>query len=131
MADIIYFDKVQTKGRPKLVLNAKGKEMVENLASILCTDEEIASILGVTVETLQNKDNCDTFLELKKKGKNKGTSSIRRKQFEAAMKGNVTMLIWLGRNYLNQSENIPEDNDEVTKALDKVAEAIERVRQSE
>ena len=130
MADTIYLDKVATKGRPKYVFNAKGKEMVENLATILCTDEEIASILGVTVEILQNKDNYDTFMELKKKGRDKGKSSIRRKQYEVAMKGNVTMLIWLGRNYLDQKENVVDDEN-VNDALDKVAQAIEKVRRSD
>lgn len=131
MTDTTYFDKVQTKGRPKFVLNDRGKKMIEDLATILCTDEEIASVMGTNIEILQNDANYDTFMELKKRGRDKGKSSLRRKQFEVAMKGNATMLIWLGRNYLNQTDNIGDDTDDVTKALDKVTMAIEKVRQSD
>ena len=31
-------------------------------------------------------------------------TSLRRAQFELAMKGNPTMLIWLGKQYLGQKE---------------------------
>ena len=31
-------------------------------------------------------------------------TSLRRAQFELAMKGNPTMLIWLGKQYLGQNE---------------------------
>ena len=128
----LYFDKVATKGRPKYILNDKGKEMVENLATILCTDEEIASILGTTIEILQSKDNYDTFMELKKKGRDKGKSSLRRKQYEVAMKGNVTMLIWLGRNYLDQYEKIETTDDAETKSqLNSIVEAIDKIRERE
>lgn len=32
-------------------------------------------------------------------------TSLRRAQFELAMKGNPTMLIWLGKQYLGQNEH--------------------------
>jgi hypothetical protein len=31
-------------------------------------------------------------------------SGVRRKQFELAMKGNTGMLVWLGKQWLGQSE---------------------------
>lgn len=110
MANELYFEKVKTKGRPKTVLNEKGKKTIEDLSTILCTDEEIASILGVSVETLQSKDNLDTFLECKKKGNSQGKASLRREQYKLAMKGNCNMLIWLGKQYLGQKDH-PEAND--------------------
>lgn len=123
-----YFDKEATAGRPIYVLNEFGLTTIEKLASVFCTDEEIASFMGVTVETLLNSKNKDAFLEYKKKGLDTGKATLRRKQFELGMKGNCTMLIWLGRNYLNQSENIEEDNTDVKNALNKVADAIAKVR---
>lgn len=108
-----YFNKEATAGRPLLILNEFGLETIEKLASVFCTDEEIASFMGVTVETLLNSKNKDAFLEYKKKGLDTGKATLRRKQFELGMKGNCTMLIWLGRNYLNQSEKI----EEITKDL--------------
>ena len=77
-----YFDKVMTKGRPKYVLNDAGKKQIEDLATILCTDTEIASIMGVSVDTLQSIDNLSAFAECKEKGREKGKASLRRKQYE-------------------------------------------------
>ena len=132
MADTKYFDKIQTKGRPKFVLNEAGKKLVVDLATVLCTDEEIASIMETTVETLQSKDNYSSFLECKKKGVNKGKGSLRRKQYELAMKGNCTMLIWLGRNYLDQKETIEKIDDEETKSqLKQITDAMAKIRERE
>lgn len=103
------FDKVKTRGRPKLVLNETGKAVIINLSSIMCTDEEIAACLGVTVETLQNKDNNAAFLECKEKGIGNGRKSLRRIQFEIAKKGNATMAIWLGKQWLGQKEKIDDE----------------------
>lgn len=103
------FEKVKTRGRPKLVLNETGKAVIINLSSIMCTDEEIAACLGVTVETLQNKDNNDAFLECKEKGAGNGRKSLRRIQFEIAKKGNATMAIWLGKQWLGQKEKIDDE----------------------
>jgi hypothetical protein len=36
------------------------------------------------------------------KGRDKGRGSLRRKQYQLALQGNPTMLIWLGKQWLNQ-----------------------------
>ena len=41
----------------------------------------------------------------------RGRISLRRKQFEVAMNGNVAMLIWLGKQYLGQADKIEEKVD--------------------
>lgn len=105
------FDKIKTRGRPKLVLNETGKAVIINLSSIMCTDEEIAACLGVTIETLQNKDNIVAFLECKEKGTGNGKKSLRRIQFEIAKKGNATMAIWLGKQWLGQKDPENEKTD--------------------
>jgi hypothetical protein len=86
------------RGRPKKFVDL---ELVERLASIQCTHSEIASTLGVSVDTLQrNKD----FAVVYKRGAEGGRKSLRRMQFESANKGNVVMQIWLGKQYLGQSD---------------------------
>ncbi len=119
-----FFDKVKTKGRPKLVLNATGIDAIVKMAEIMCTDEEIASVLGTTVATLQNADNRDTFLECKQKGNANGKKSLRRIQFDIAKNGNATMAIWLGKQYLGQKETLTEGDEAVGKALSKICEEI-------
>ena len=45
-----------------------------------------------------------TFADYYKQKKGHGKIAIRRKQFQTAMEGNVSMLIWLGKNWLDQSD---------------------------
>lgn len=73
--------------------------LVEKLASIHCTMEEIASICNCSVDTLERR-----FAETIKVAKDKGRSSLRRYQWEGAQKGNPAMLIWLGKQLLGQKD---------------------------
>lgn len=73
--------------------------LIEKLASIHCTMEEIASVCNCSVDTLERR--C---ADLIKKAKDKGKSSLRRLQWEGAQKGQVAMLIWLGKQLLGQKE---------------------------
>lgn len=99
-----FFTEVKTKGRPRMELNKQGIETIKSLARIQCTDEEIASVLGVSVDTLTRPHNKELFEEAKRSGKQEGRASLRRMQFKQAEAGNSTMLIWLGKQYLEQSE---------------------------
>lgn len=83
--------------RPKLQID---ESLVEKLASIHCTMEEIASVCSCSVDTLERR-----FAEVIKKARAKGKSSLRRLQWENAQKGNVSMQIWLGKIILGQVEN--------------------------
>ena len=95
-------DKPQ-RGRPKKFIDL---ELVEKLAHIQCTYPEIASTLGVSVDTLlRHKEFTATF----KRGAEGGRKSVRRMQFESANRGNVTMQIWLGKQYLGQSDHVVKE----------------------
>lgn len=85
---------------------------VEKLASIMCTQEEIASFLGCSVDTLQRDK---TFCGVYKKGLDAGRMSLRRKQFKLA-ETNPTMGIWLGKQYLGQRDII-ENNTSITERI--------------
>ncbi len=75
---------------------------VEKLASIQCTQEEIANFLELSVRTLQRDEE---FCRLYKKGQDNGRMSLRRYQFKLAEK-NPTMAIWLGKQYLGQRDAV-------------------------
>ena len=109
-----FFDEIRTKGRPKRLLNDLGIETIRSLASIQCTDEEIASVLGCSVDLLTNKNNKDVFLEAKEAGQLSGKASLRRMQFKTAESGNATMQIWLGKQYLGQKDkqDVTVDNEQ-------------------
>lgn len=84
--------------RPKKHVDAK---MVQDLASIGCKVVEIARILEVSEDTLNRR-----FASEMAKGKENLKMSLRRWQLESAKKGNVTMQIWLGKQYLDQKDKI-------------------------
>jgi len=84
--------------RPKKELDY---ELIEKLSMIQCTQEEIAEIVEVCTRTLQRDDE---FCRIYKKGKESGKTSLRRMQWKSAEGGNATMQIWLGKQYLGQSD---------------------------
>ena len=89
--------------RPKFKIDY---DMVEKLAGIQCTQQEIASFLGCSVDTLQRDE---TFCGIYKKGMENGKMSLRRMQYKLAEK-NPTMAIWLGKQYLGQKDTINNTN---------------------
>lgn len=46
-----------------------------------------------------------------------GKIALRRKQYEVAMTGNVPLLIWLGKQYLDQSEKVEQKTTTELKRL--------------
>ena len=93
------------RGRPKFKIDLN---LVRELSSIMCTQEEISRILGCSVDTLQRSDDfCGIYKEEMAKGK----CSLRRAQFTSAIEDeNVTMQIWLGKILLGQKEERIIDN---------------------
>lgn len=82
------------------------EKQVEKLASYGLTNKEIAEALGFDDSTLKRK--FENFLT---KGKANLKQRLKRKQIEVAMNGNVSMLIWLGKQYLGQAEKLDESGD--------------------
>jgi|ADurb_Total_1213_FD_contig_121_50832_length_1110_multi_2_in_0_out_0_2 hypothetical protein len=78
-------------------------ELAEKLAQIHCTQEEIASVLGMSVDTLQRSKR---FNELYNKARLLGRASLRRMQWKLAESGDRTILIWLGKQILGQRDNM-------------------------
>lgn len=93
-------------GRPKKELD---HEEMEKLAALHCTQEEVAGWFGVSIDTVtaRCKDwGYEGFPDFFKRHSAKGKVSLRRHQFEVAKKGNCGMLIWLGKQYLNQNDTV-------------------------
>lgn len=80
---------------------------VEKLARLWCTYEEIAQWFNIPVETLKYN-----FRYLIAKGKSSTKQALRRAQIDLALKGNAVMLIWLGKNILDQQESPLGTNDD-------------------
>jgi len=91
-------------GRPLIEINWTE---FDKLCGIQCTLREIAAWFECSEDTIERacvREKEMSFAELYSKKAGKGKISIRRKQYEVALGGNTTMLIWLGKQYLGQSE---------------------------
>ncbi len=82
------------------------EKQIEKLASYGLTNKEIAEALGYDDSTLKRK--FENFLT---KGRANLRKRLKKKQIDVAMSGNVAMLIWLGKQYLDQSEKVVETGD--------------------
>jgi hypothetical protein len=84
-------------------------KIVEALASKGCSDSEIAALVGCAESTLQTRARASL-------GRGRATMklNLRAKQVALATggKGNVTMLIWLGKQLLGQSDKV--DHRDIT-----------------
>ena len=117
--------KVQTDkskgGRP---LTKIDKKIFENLCAIQATLVEIAGIFDCSEDTIQRfceREYGKMFSEVWEKYSANGKISLRRMQFKSAEAGNVTMQIWLGKQYLGQKEKqemeVTEEKDYVFNIL--------------
>jgi len=83
-------------GRPRKDVD---KTEVAKLASYGCTNTEIADFTGVSESTIRLRFN-ETLI--KERAGLKGKS--RKAQIDYALKGNATLLIWLGKQMLDQKD---------------------------
>lgn len=98
--------------RPQFEIDFK---VLEGMLRIQCTEEEIASVLGTSIDTISRKCKAHyglTFAEVKKKHFGLGRISLRRTQFKHA-ETNCSMAIFLGKQYLGQSDKVEHRTQEV------------------
>ena len=79
---------------------------LEKLCSLQCTDEEIAAWFNVSTRTIERRRKRLKFAEVMEKGKARGRISIRRAQMKMLENGNATMGVWLGKQYLGQTDEM-------------------------
>lgn len=109
--------------RPRKKIDA---EQVKKLAAIQCSYAEMASIVGCNESTLTRR-----FAQAIKEGRDHGKTSLKRKQYEVAMSGNVTMLIWLGKQHLDQKEKVEQTNDtRISTKSEEVKELASRLTEA-
>jgi hypothetical protein len=80
---------------------------LEKLASLMCTDEEIASFFGVSTRTIESRRKQPMFAKVMSRGRAKGKISVRRAQMKLLESGNGTMGVWLGKQLLGQRDVTP------------------------
>lgn len=72
-----------------------------------CSGVEIASLIGIHENTLYTRCKEDLGLEFvafSQQKKAEGKEALRKKQYDVAMQGDKTMLVWLGKQLLGQKD---------------------------
>ena len=92
-------------GRPRIEVDWK---VIDGLLKIQCTGEEIASFNDVDYDTINARCKDDKkmgFSDYSKQKRFGGKPSLRRAQWMLAVEDkNPTMLIWLGKQMLEQRD---------------------------
>lgn len=89
--------------RPKKKIE---RDQFEKLCALQCTLIEIASYFNCSEDTIENwckKEYERGFSEVFRTKRTNGHISLRRNQFRLA-ENNATMAIWLGKQYLGQTD---------------------------
>lgn len=97
--------------RPRIDIE---KETFEKLCGIHCTLLEISDWFGCSEDTIERwckREYKETFAEVFKKKSSRGNMSLRRLQWQSAENGNITMQIWLGKQWLGQTDKIETSNE--------------------
>lgn len=113
-------------GRPRIEID---REDFEKLCFMHCTLKEIAGWFKCSEDTIERwckRELKMTFAESYEKYSASGNISLRRFQWKLA-ETNVTMAIWLGKQYLGQSDKqdvaISTHDDDSVKEMEKYFEA--------
>ena len=120
-------------GRPSK-LPLINKEHFEGMCKIQCTKDEMCAIFQIDEVTLTKwcKETYGVgFSDIYKSKSSTGKMSLRRQQFKSAENGNVTMQIWLGKQWLGQTDKVESKNENVETSdviFDKLAKALKDVK---
>lgn len=89
-------------------------EQFDKLCFLQCTRKEIAAFFDVnddTIEAICQREKNISFSGYYEQKSAGGKISLRRRQYKLADSGNATMLIWLGKQWLGQSDQISIADD--------------------
>ncbi len=118
---------IPERGRPKAEINW---QYVDSLLEGGCSGVEIASEIGINPNTLYARcviDNNIEFSVYSQQKSAKGEAKLRMQQYRKALglteAGDNTMLVWLGKNRLNQREH-KEDNSQLKQISDSISNAL-------
>ena len=112
--------------RPRKEINQK---QFESLCAIQCTEEEMAAVLDVSVDTLERwckRTYKRGFAEVFAEKRANGRASLRRNQWKLS-ETNPTMAIFLGKQYLGQTD---KREDKIEIGADGFIEALRETAES-
>ena len=120
-------------GRPLIQIDW---EEFDRLCEIQCTLTEIAHVLGVSEDTVERackRDHKRAFAEHYAIKSTVGRKSLRRAQYDTAMgggKGAVAMQIWLGKQWLGQTDKLDSRDVAFAREITQNLEDPARIREA-
>ena len=97
-------------GRPKIQIDWQA---VDRALALQCTLDEVCFLTGLDDRTLERackREHGSTYDEYARLKRGAGKASLRRRQWHKAIEeGDTTMLIFLGKQYLDQSDRRREE----------------------
>jgi len=110
------------RGRPQLDFNWATFDAILQYGA---TQGDAAEILGVSEDTITRaikREHKLKFSEYRHTKMGRVRIKLLQKQYDVAMSGNVTMLIWLGKQHLGQSDKVE------TKSVKGFAEGLDELK---
>src|SRR5689334_18965264 len=84
---------------------------LEKLCAMQATDAEIGGFFNVSARTILRRKKNKNFAEVMERGRAKGRLAVRRAQLKMLEAGNATMGVWLGKQYLGQTDIVDYRGD--------------------
>jgi DNA-binding CsgD family transcriptional regulator len=94
-------------GRPRVKIDTLE---LEKLCTMQCTDQEIASFLGISTRTIERMRKRAKLGDVMDQARAKGRVSVRRMLFALAAKGNVAAAIFLAKNILGYRDVVSNEH---------------------
>lgn len=113
-------------GRPQIEID---KKTFENLCGLMCTLDEIAGVFECSPDTIERwcqRTYNATFADTFKRYSAVGKMSLRRRQFKLAEKS-AAMAIFLGKNYLGQTDHVEIVDNTPIERLDAILGGIKEI----
>lgn len=104
-------------------------KIVDRMLEAHCPGTEIASYFGMHADTFYIRTQEEKgmgFSEYATLKSNCGKNNLRLAQYKVALAGNVAMLVWLGKQYLNQKD-LPNDSQQFNKTLGEFLGAMHKM----
>jgi len=98
-----------------------------------CSGAQSAAAVGISFDTLNRRCQSEkktTFATYAAKLRQKGDSMLHAKQYQVAMDGNTTLLVWLGKQRLGQSDQ-PREKQEFNGTLSNLLSVMHLIKSSE
>ena len=93
--------------------------MFEVAGAAFMPQVELASFLGVSQPTISRMMAKPEYRIAYERGQSQTKLALRQKQIEKALGGDVTSLIWVGKNILGQADKAETKIDQTTKTVTK------------